>query len=209
MYNTILTDTHRRLYEEEDKFLSKLAPEVHSRKFPQANVQQAFTFSLVTDFSEAKSTSILCAGCHEDTTFEVLRKLNYSVIGVDPAINYPLEHFVSIFPSARFDIVFSTSVLEHVPDDENFVKLLAQVTETGGRGILTFDYNNNYRQGSPKPVEDVRLYTSKDLRTRIVPVLESCGCTLLDEPAWGESANEFSYGGAYYSFATLVYKKVG
>src|SRR6185436_10719095 len=95
-----------------------------SRKIPEANIQQAFVFETVRNLSRKFSAPrILSVGCYEDTAYLGLQKLGIAVDGIDPLLNYDLSTFLTK-PGVRenkYDIIFSTSVIEHVHDDSRFV----------------------------------------------------------------------------------------
>ena len=57
-----------------------------------------------------------------------------------------------------------------------------------------------------KPDVDARLYTQKDLRNRLLPLMRDC--ELVDTPQWDCPHPDFNYLGKYqYTFATFVVRK--
>lgn len=181
--------------------------EMLSRKIPEANIQQAFTLQTTLDLIPKEAT-LLSAGCWEDTATETLKKVGYNVIDVDPQINTDLKTYFDQHPEihSTLDAVVSTSVIEHVERDEEFIDCICKLLKSGGYGIVTMDYNNGYLNGGvTKPNEDVRLYTEYDLRIRLNAVLEENDCELLEADYSGE--NDFTYAGHWYTFATFVFKK--
>jgi len=106
---------------------------------------------------------------------------------------------------ASYDIIFSTSVLEHVQDDELFVAQIADLLAPGGVGLLTCDYNDLHKPGDPIIPGDYRFYTQKDLISRILPSLKNC--SLVDVPHWECSNPDFMFLGYRYTFATLAFRK--
>ena len=103
-------------------------------------------------------------------------------------------------------MIFSTSVLEHVDNDELFMQQIADLLAPNGVAILTCDYNDQYQLGDSIPDVDIRLYTQKDLKQRILPLLKDC--YLVDEPQWDCPNPDFVYAGKYrYAFATLVFQR--
>ena len=60
-----------------------------------------------------------------------------------------------------FDIIISTSVIEHVEDDEKFIEDIAYLLKKGGYAILTCDFNDYYKKGDDIPDGDYRFYTKK------------------------------------------------
>jgi hypothetical protein len=179
-----------------------------SRKIPEANIQQAFTLQTTLDLIP-EGSNLLSAGSWEDTATEALKKIGYNVIDVDPVINSDLKTYFDSNPQwhGKLDGVVSTSVIEHVQNDEEFIDCICKLLKIGGYGILTMDYNNDYLNGNtPKPNEDVRLYTENDLKIRLNSILKQNNCKLLETDYSGE--NDFTYGGCWYTFATFVFKKV-
>ncbi len=208
-FNRILDNAARIQYKSVIDDLFKLQPDMMSRKILEANVQQAFVMDTVQKFaSRFTSPKILCVGSYEDTAAAGLKALGYRIEEIDPLLNCDLDtyfHRPSTVKSSH-DIIFSTSVLEHVQDDELFMTQIAELLAPGGSAILTCDYDDQYKPGEPIPREDVRLYTQNDLKQRILPLLK--GCSLVDEPQWVCPNPDFTYAGWYrYTFATLVFQK--
>lgn len=202
--NILLNDPQRELYKDSIKELETLCPETISRKIKRANIQQAFIYREVEKLSSLDS-KILCVGSFEDTAFEILEKRGYDVYGIDPAINLDLNTFFKSVTN-KYDTIFSTSVIEHVEDDELFLDQICKLLNPGGYGILTCDFNNEYAPGKPKPTEDYRLYTKHDLLSRLYSVLDSNNCDLYGYINY-DSYPDFKYSGCIYSFATYVFKK--
>jgi SAM-dependent methyltransferase len=206
--NKLLNKKEFANYQNALELLRTHCPEMFSRKIPEANIQQAFTLQTTLDLIPTNS-NILSAGCWEDTATETLKKVGYNVIDVDPQINTDLKTYFDNNPSihGKLDAVVSTSVIEHVEKDEEFIDCICKLLKSGGYGIVTMDYNNGYLNGGvSKPVEDVRLYTEYDLRIRLNSVLEENNCELLEANYEGE--NDFCYCGHWYTFATFVFKKI-
>jgi predicted ATP-grasp superfamily ATP-dependent carboligase len=205
--NKLLNKKEFANYQNALELLRTHCPEMFSRKIPEANIQQAFTLQTTLDLVPTNS-NILSAGCWEDTATETLKKVGYDVIDVDPQINTDLKTYFDQHPEihGNLDAVVSTSVIEHVEKDEEFIDCICKLIKSGGYGIVTMDYNNGYLNGGvSKPVEDVRLYTEYDLRIRLNSVLEENNCELLEANYEGE--NDFCYCGHWYTFATFVFKK--
>jgi SAM-dependent methyltransferase len=211
--NRILDNVARVQYEPAIQELFRLAPEMLARKIPEANVQQAFVLDTVHELAvDAKAHGagllrLLCVGSYEDSAAASLRRLGYRFEEIDPVINYSLHEFCSR-PSTvmeSYDIVFSTSVIEHVSDDEEFLMDLASLLAPGGTAMLTCDYQDQYRPGDPKPSPDYRLYTQRDFTERLLPLLKDCA--LVDSPRWDCPAPDFIYEGCRYTFAALVFRK--
>jgi len=205
-FNTVLDDKAREHYLPATKTLWALAPDMMKRKIAEANVQQSFVLAAVLHLShDLPRTKILCVGCFEDTAYEALRRMGYPVQGCDPNVDgRDLDAYVHSNPDAlgTYDIVFSTSVIEHVEDDGKFVSKLSRLLRPGGYAVLTCDYLNNWKPGDPLPSSDFRFYTAEDLLIRLPSHMASC--QLVDDPDWKEHQPDFELGDCRYGFATLV-----
>ncbi len=179
-----------------------------ARKLPAANIQQAFVFDTVRRFAgNSRALNILSIGSYEDTASAGLRQLGIPIEEIDPVLNYDLDTFFNK-PTTRhasYDIVFSTSVIEHVKNDDLFVRQIADLLAKGGVAILTCDYCDSYRPGDRIPGEDFRFYTQRDFRERFLPQLTHC--TLVDSPQWDCPSPDFEYAGCRYTFASFVFRK--
>ena len=208
VFNRILDDDARRIYANQIQILFNLVPEMMGRKIPQANVQQAFVLDTVQKIvSHHIKPKILCVGSYEDTAAAALKKLGYQIDEIDPVINYDLNTF-SHLPTTQkgsYDIIFSTSVIEHVEDDERFISQVSDLLAPKGVAILTVDYNNSYRAGDRIPEEDFRFYTREDLEKRLLS--RAAGCSLVDTPKWDCPRPDFCYSGCLYAFASFVFQK--
>ena len=205
--NKLLNQKEHANYVAALKLMEEHSPEMLGRKIKEATIQQAFTLQTALDLTP-KGGLVLSAGSWEDTATESLKKLGYDVIDVDPAINSDLKTYFDNNPDkhGKIDSVVSTSVIEHVERDEEFIDCICKLLKSGGYGIVTMDYNNEYLNGGvSKPNEDVRLYTEFDLRIRLNNILEDNECELLEADYNGE--NDFCYAGHWYTFATFVFKK--
>jgi SAM-dependent methyltransferase len=205
-YNFILGDNEREQYKPVIRQMFKYDPKMMNRKISEANVQQAFVLNTVYNLiAEIKDPKILCVGSFEDTACASLKKMGYVIEEVDPAINYDLDTFMNL-PTTQpgsFDIIFSTSVLEHVEDDKTFIEKIAVLLKPGGKVILTCDFNNEYKPGDNLPATDIRFYTETDM---IDLIKYAHGCHLIDSPDWN-GGNSFYNEGCWYTFATLVFRK--
>ena len=206
-YNCILDNQARELYKPSIDQMWKYAPAMMKRKIPEAVVQQAFVLNAVyTHVLNLQSPKILCVGSFEDTAAASLKAMGYFIEEVDPAINYDLDTYVHL-PSTtgNFDVIFSTSVIEHVKDDGLFVSQIAALLKPGGIAVLTCDYNDSYKPGDKLPQTDFRFYTRQDI---IGWLLHSAdGCNLVDEPRWDCPEPDFVYDGCTYTFATITFQK--
>lgn len=178
-------------------------PEMMARKYPAANVQQAFVLNEVSKLQPSKILPMLCVGSAEDTAAEYLKVSGYNVIGIDPEINVSLAEYKRI-ATTKFDVIFSTSVIEHVQDDEQFTRDICELLNKGGTAILTCDFRE--ASGPVHPL-DFRFYKERDLLIRLGNIIKSYGCELIGEANWKDAPN-FVYEGYHYSFATWMFKKV-
>ena len=209
--NIILDSKVREKYKSALEFIENVAPATYAKKIPEANIQQAFVFNTAyqLSISNKQSIKILSVGAFEDTAAIVLQKLGFHIIFIDPIINYDLSTYITK-PSVRrhsFDIIISTSVIEHVKDDEKFIKDINYLLKVGGYGILTCDFKDDYKVGDDIPEEDCRLYTRKDLNERLLK--NNQNCQIIGTPHWECNNYEFFYQNKHrYTFASFVFKKV-
>ncbi len=182
-----------------------LAPEMMRRKISEANVQQAFVLAAVRSLA-CLDDCILVVGAHEDTAWQSLVQSGYSCINaIDPEWNgTDLDVYHRQCQKGSFDLIVATSVIEHVPDDGDFVQKIGELLVPGGYAILTMDFCHDWTPELPKPIEDYRLYTAADM-LRLLGRMP--GCQTIDPPSWHEGQMDFSYGGCSYAFATLVVRK--
>ena len=201
--NRVLTDADRELYKDRIDDMFRLMPDEMARKIPEANVQQAFVLSeVLKQYNEGKFFT-LSVGCFEDTAYTYLKIKEAGVVGIDPAINHDLHTYAGK-TNKQFDVVFATSVIEHVENDEEFIADICTLLKEGGVAILTTDFKDDYKVGDPGP--NVRFYTKYDLEVRLPSVLAEYDCELVDEPDWSDKDN-FVFQGHHYSFATFVFRK--
>lgn len=208
-FNKILDDISRSTYTQSLSDLHTYAPEIIAKKFPRANIQQAFALDSCIRFAKGKSNlKILAAGSFEDTTIAVLKAKGYTVDEVDPNVNgQTLQDFYvkSNVSLASYDIVLSVSVLEHVADDEQFIRIIREFLKPEGIAILTVDFAENYTKNMPIPDSDYRMYTTNDILNRLMPLIPDC--MLVDTPTWREGREDFVLGDYRYGFAGIVFKK--
>ncbi|MEP6585035.1 MAG: methyltransferase domain-containing protein [Ginsengibacter sp.] len=207
--NRILDDNARLLYRPTIEALHKLVPITMAKKIERANVQQAFVFDTVYHFSsQYENPKLLSVGSYEDTASMSLRKLKFEVYEIDPMINYFLQDYFEK-PSTKknyYDIIFSTSVIEHDPDDKSFIECIEGLLAPGGFAVITCDYKDGWKAGDPKPPVDERFYTKYDLQNRLPSYLQNS--ELVDTPQWDCPHPDFNYLGKYqYTFATFVFRK--
>lgn len=200
--NRILTDKDRIAYQGIIDDMFKACPDMMKRKLIRANVQQAFVVS--TLLTHGIKSNILCVGCFEDTAYAFLLEHGFDIVGIDPEINYDLAQFLKQ-TKQRFDVVFATSVIEHVEIDEYFISDFCKIMANDALGVLTMDFKEGWSRYDPKPSVDWRLYTSKDYK-RLQQIMARDDCYLIDEPQLG-AETDFEFEGCKYSFSTMVFRK--
>jgi SAM-dependent methyltransferase len=209
--NRILDNDARQLYKPAIAKMIELVPKTMAKKIPEANVQQAFVFdTLYRYLPKYENPKILCVGSNEDTALMSLIKMGFKIEEIDPVLNYYLQEYITKPSTIKnsYDLIFSTSVIEHDADDESFIKCIAELLAPGGMAILTCDYKDGWKPNDPKPECDIRLYTQQDLKNRLLQLMNNC--YLIDEPQWDCPYPDFHYQGKYqYTFATFVVQKSG
>jgi hypothetical protein len=218
-YNRLLTNADRESLAPTVAEMREAEPELMARKIPEANVQQAWTLEMIGRVIGSRSGGgirpgfkILCAGCFEDSTFQFLNRWLGAVgddrptmVGTDPASNgLDLASYRQQFPAETFDCIFATSVLEHVENDEEFIRDVCLMLKPDGVALLTVDFKADYKPGDAVPATSKRFYTPVDY-DRLSKVMEQQACYWLDRPQL-DGAPDFVYQGHNYSFATMVIK---
>lgn len=208
-FNRILDDEARQLYKPPEDKLFELVPKTMSKKIGRANVQQAFVFDTVyRHLDKYRNPKLLCVGSYEDTASMALQKMGIVIEDIDPMINYFLQEFYTKPSTVKnsYNIIFSTSVIEHDPDDESFIKCVGGLLAPDGIAFITCDYKDGWKPGDLKPDVDARFYTKYDLEKRLLSCVP--GCVLVDSPQWDCPNPDFNYLGKYqYTFATFVIRK--
>ena len=138
-----------------------------------------------------------------------LKKMGFAVEEIDPMLNYYLQEYFTKPTTKKnsYDIIFSTSVIEHDPNDESFIRCISELLSPDGVAIITCDFKEGWKPGELKPEVDVRLYTKHDLKDRLLPLMSNCHP--VDEPQWDCPSPDFNLGKYQYTFATFVVKKNG
>ncbi len=208
-FNRILDDTARLIFKPAVDKLFEAVPSTMAKKIDRANVQQGFVFDTVFKFAEKiQHPKMLCVGCYEDTASMTLIKMGHNVEEIDPMINYFLQDFFTK-PSTivnSYDIIFSTSVIEHDPNDKTFMECIEGLLVPGGVGVITCDYKDGWVKGEPKPDMDERFYTKKDMEQRLLSYIPKCD--LIDDGEWDCANPDFNFINKYqYTFATFVFRK--
>jgi SAM-dependent methyltransferase len=138
--------------------------------------------------------------------------LGYRVDTLDPATDMDLASYRRAYPErvGGYSLVFSTSVIEHVPDDAGFVADMAAMLVPGGYVVLTCDYRDDWTPDQRKPSSDVRIYNQADM-DRLLAAMG--GVELVDDPDWDEHKPDFTISEfgeeMLYGFATLAVRRSG
>lgn len=213
MINKVYTDADRELWEPTDELIrTQLAPAMYSRKIHRSTVQSAallaqFLYEIANKGQTRQDVKVFGAGSYEDIVVASIKATGYNVIDADPMINgLTVEQYHERHPTDEFDYVVSTSVLEHVPNDENFVRICARMLKEGGTCLMSMDFKEDW-DGGRTPATSLRFYKKHDLEVRLRQIIESEGCELVGECDWSDS-DTFYYDGFIYGFAGFVFKKV-
>jgi SAM-dependent methyltransferase len=210
-FNKILDDSSRQAYGIALRLQEKHAPEILSRKIERANIQQAFALDTAMRLLPRSGFArILAIGSFEDTAVATLKAMGYQVDEIDPNVNgVDLETFYRS-PSAEmagYDLILCVSVLEHVRDDQPFVRMAADLLAPNGIAVFTVDFAESYVSGDKTPQADERFYTANDIGSRLMTTLPDC--SLLDVPRWNQGVEDFEYEDCKYGFAGWVFRKFG
>lgn len=131
--------------------MSVYTTEIASDKIPSDNVIHQ---RLLSAYHQAKPYimgDLLELGCGEGRGVELLAPLADSYMGIDkikPVVEdlekkFPDYKFMSgVFPpfpfeDNSFDTIITFQVIEHVKDDENFIKEIRRVLKPGGKALIT------------------------------------------------------------------------
>jgi SAM-dependent methyltransferase len=210
-FNKILDDSSRQAYSAALHLQEIHASEMLSRKIERANIQQAFALDTALRLLPQDGFArILAIGSFEDTAVATLKAMGYRVDEIDPNVNgVDLEMFYRS-PSAEmagYDLILCVSVLEHVTDDQPFVRMAADLLAPNGIAVFTVDFAESYVDGNKTPQADERFYTTYDIGSRLMSALPDC--SLLDVPRWNQGIEDFEYEDCKYGFAGWVFRKFG
>ena len=131
--------------------MSVYTTEIASDKLPSDNVIHQRLLSAYYKAKEYIKGDLLELGCGEGRGVELLAPLADSYLGLDkikPVIEklsdkYPDYQFLNeVFPpfpfeDNSFDTIVTFQVIEHVKDDEGFIKEMHRVLKPGGKALIT------------------------------------------------------------------------
>lgn len=134
----------------------------------------------------------LDVGCNQGFAVEAARSLGYAATGIEidaeavqgAAAAFPEAEFVCTTAEAHatghpgaYDLVWSSEVIEHVPDVRAFAAALAALVSPGGRLFVTTPDAGHWRRPRPfkawgevKPPEHVSWFTQRNLRELFEPL---------------------------------------
>lgn len=205
-FNRILLDKDREQLSYIIREMYEYIPEMTHNKIPNALVQQAFVYETAVILADpAKENMVLSVGGYHDTASELMKFRGWRVYEIDPAFNCTLNVFKSR-AIQKYDFILATSVLEHVQDDQEFIRDVCELLTTGGHCIITCDFKNDWNPGERTPYTSNRFYRKIDLLERLPNIFRQYGCEFIDTPDYNAQDN-FVYDGIQYSFATMVFKK--
>jgi SAM-dependent methyltransferase len=124
MKNRILTNKDRK---ELESLIKKVS-----------DVQDAFVVDFI--YPKFKEKEILCINTSKDKAFKYLKSLDVNVINIEVD---KLNSF-KVHTTLDFDIIFSISIIEHIENDEQFIRDICELLKGGGFGILTTDFFENF-----------------------------------------------------------------
>jgi hypothetical protein len=137
-FNNCINADDIKLYKNEIDFFNKVCPELVAKKNYQALSQYAILLRLMQKTQkDILNIKILCVGAYEDVVATSLKRIGIYVEEVDPNLNYNLEDFIKK-PSQKnmkYDLIYSISVLEHIFDDINILKICEQKLKKGGHAV--------------------------------------------------------------------------
>jgi SAM-dependent methyltransferase len=204
--NRVLTATDRETLAGSIAELAHLSPDITPRKIPEAVFQNAFVFEQAKRMASHRD-DIVAIGAYEDPIGPALARLGYKVRLTDPNLDGQTSREVwleSLATGRKYDVVLSCSVMEHVPEDEEFILQLYDILKPGGVAILTTDFKAGWKKGDPKPSPDERLYSIEKL-LELHSLLPAGGSSR--NPAWTAENPTFEYEGVSYGFCSFCFHK--
>lgn len=204
-YNQCINAEDIKSYKNEIKFFNNICPNLIGKKNYQALSQYAILLRLIQeqkkDFSNFK---ILCVGAYEDVISVCLKSIGIYVEEVDPNLNYALEDFIKK-PSQKnekYDLIYSISVIEHIYDDLNILKICEEKLNKGGLQFHTVDYRKN---NGLIPKTHYRVYNNDSIKSLVKNIKNSKSYGITD---YSNAKHDFFYNDIHYNFASITLKKL-
>ena len=204
------------LVQQRSNELEKILSEIYAAPYNIGYHQEASTFGggYREDFLEymrrylimyPEIRTILEIGCGGCLILDELRKLGYSVAGIDPspvaaaaAEKLGIALYRGLFPSEqienKFDLIFHVDVLEHITDAESFLKAQRDKLKIHGVVIVNVpDASESIQSGDVSLAmhQHINYFTKQSLTT----LLEQSGFVV-------ENVSKAKYGGSLYAVAT-------
>lgn len=198
--NIILDNSWRKKLSEEIEIVRKM-PSAH-KKYPEADVQQAWTLH---EILKRPSGNIFCVGSKEDTTCEYLSSIGRFIDWCDSDNGLSVEQVIEQHPEkiGRSNIVFSTSVIEHVKDEIEFIDACVKLLAPGGLLLFTCDFKRDWKVGDSTLGENCFRFYSQERLYQITSYLKKQGFLFDSNPLWAFGEEDFELGGIKYAFATI------
>ena len=204
-YNQCINAEDIKSYKNEIEFFNNICPNLIGKKNYQALSQYAILLRLIQeqkkDFSNFK---ILCVGAYEDVISVCLKSIGIYVEEVDPNLNYALEDFIKK-PSQKnekYDLIYSISVIEHIYDDLNILKICEEKLNKGGLQFHTVDYRKN---NGLIPKTHYRVYNNDSIKSLVKNIKNSKSYGITD---YSNAKHDFFYNDIHYNFASITLKKL-
>lgn len=194
-------------YKKEFDLMEEHAEDMLKRKIHSSLHQSAqILHHILNNISD--DSILLSVGAYDDLPTEVLTGMGYHVAKIDPVINMDLHEYRMSPKHNKFDLIFSTSVIEHEQNDEQFIIDMCDLLKPGGLCLFTCDFKPDYVHGDPLPTTAVRFYT----KGRLIYLLDSAdthGCKPTNKHEWNITPDEldFQWEGIDYCFAGVSLRK--
>jgi SAM-dependent methyltransferase len=205
--NRLIRASDNDIYQKEFAHMEGYANEMMKRKIFSSLHQSAQILHYIMKYA-TKNSLILSAGSYDDMPTEALQNMGYNVTGVDPVVNVDLNAYRGMHPGIRFDVIFSTSVIEHVQDDEQFIEDICNMLKPGGKAFITCDFKPGYVVGDRLPATCIRFYTEKRLE-QLAEVVKANNCELVGIPQWNitDEDLDFQWEGIDYCFVGMSFRR--
>jgi SAM-dependent methyltransferase len=194
-------------YKKEYDLMEEFAPDMMKRKiFSSLHQSAQMLHHLLENMSD--HTIALSVGAYEDMPTEVLTNMGFHIAKIDPVLNMDLHTYRTAESHNKFDVIFSTSAIEHAYDDEQFIADICDLLKPGGLCFITCDFKPDYAHGDRLPATCVRFYTKGRLEY-LADVADTHGCILTEEPQWDVSEDDmdFQWEGIDYCFMGMSFMK--
>jgi hypothetical protein len=204
-FNNCINADDIKLYNNEINFFNKICPELIAKKNYQALSQYAILLRLIQKTQkDILKIKILCVGAYEDVVAISLKRIGIYVEEVDPNLNYGLEDFIKK-PSQKnikYDLIYSISVLEHIFDDINILKICEQKLKKGGLQFHTVDFRDF---DGPIPRTHYKVYNTNSINYLTKQIKNSA---IFGKSDYTNAKHDFFYNDIHYNFASLTLERL-